>query len=203
MTLALALALAQVAPAPASAVEAERAFAADAKTLGQWTAFRRWAAPDALMFTPAPVKAQDYLRNRADPPRSVEWWPSRSLVSCDRRVAVNSGSARWPDGSASSFRTVWVRQGDGSWKWVYDNGAPAKVAAAQTSEPITVAAACTGRPPVLAPVSTATEGNGASPDGTLRWRSTVGAKGAHSFAVELWNGRRFDVAFRVQTPAAT
>ena len=47
----LALLLAAAAPiAPTSALDVERAFAADAQRLGQWTAFRKYAAPDALMF---------------------------------------------------------------------------------------------------------------------------------------------------------
>ena len=43
-------------PAPMSAIDAERAFAADAQKIGQWTAFRKWSTPDALMFTPQPVR---------------------------------------------------------------------------------------------------------------------------------------------------
>ena len=38
------LALLIVAAEPQTAIDAERAFAADAQKLGQWTAFRKWAA---------------------------------------------------------------------------------------------------------------------------------------------------------------
>ena len=39
----LAAQVAAAAPAPQTAIEAERAFAADAQKLGQWTAFRKWS----------------------------------------------------------------------------------------------------------------------------------------------------------------
>ena len=61
--LALLLAAAAATPAIAqgsparSAVEAERAFARDAQRLGQWTAFRKYADLDAVMFNPQAVWA--------------------------------------------------------------------------------------------------------------------------------------------------
>ena len=85
MILALLLAAAPVS-APMSAIDAERAFAADAQKNGQWTAFRNSAAPDAVMFVPEKVNAQAWLKDRADPPVSVFWWPGRSYVSCDGSV---------------------------------------------------------------------------------------------------------------------
>ena len=33
-----------------TAVDAERAFIRDSKAHGQWTAFRKWASDDAVMF---------------------------------------------------------------------------------------------------------------------------------------------------------
>lgn len=106
-----------------SAVDAERAFAADAHKLGQWTAFRKWAADDALIFVPQPVNAQKWLKDRKDPPVAVFWWPGRSYVSCDGSHAVNTGPwvREWGK-SVGYFTTVWQRQSDGGWKWTYDAG---------------------------------------------------------------------------------
>ena len=55
-----ALLLAAAEPAM-TAVDAERAFVADAQKLGQWTAFRKWSAPDAIMFVPRQVNAHVFL----------------------------------------------------------------------------------------------------------------------------------------------
>ena len=43
-------ALLLMAAEPLTAIDAERAFAADAQKMGQWTAFRNYAADDAVMF---------------------------------------------------------------------------------------------------------------------------------------------------------
>ena len=59
------------------------AFARDAQRIGQWTAFRKYADRDAVMFTPQAVWARDFLKGRKDPPKAVRWWPAHSFVSCD------------------------------------------------------------------------------------------------------------------------
>jgi hypothetical protein len=122
--LALLVAAAAV-PAPATgALKAEYAFIRAAEQQGQWTAFRQFAHPDAVMFTPDTVWAQEWLKGRADPPRTIEWRPAVSFVSCDGRTAVNQGPWLSASGKASgTFTTVW--QADGrTWRWVYDGGKP-------------------------------------------------------------------------------
>ena len=83
-----------LAAATLTAVDAERAFAADAKRIGQWTAFRKYADETAVMFTPQAVWAHEFLAGRKDPPRSVRWAASNSWVSCDGRTAINRGPAQ-------------------------------------------------------------------------------------------------------------
>ena len=113
MIAALLLAAAQ----PMTAIDAERAFADDARTLGQWTAFRKWSTDDALMFVPQPVNAHEFLKDRKDPPVPVFWWPGRSYLSCDGSFAVNTGPWVRDGGKAVGyFTTVWKRQPDGGWK---------------------------------------------------------------------------------------
>ena len=41
-----------IAAAAPTAIDAELAFARDAQRLGPWTAFRKWADRDAVVFTP-------------------------------------------------------------------------------------------------------------------------------------------------------
>jgi len=143
----LALLLLQAAT-PQTAVEAERAFARAAQEKGQWTAFRDYAAPDAVMFVPQPINAQAWLKDRKDPPKSVEWWPTESYVSCSGTVAVNTGGWIRPDGSVGYFSTVWSKQKDGSWTWLADHGAPLATPREKPSHPKTVRASCGGKPEI-------------------------------------------------------
>ena len=43
----------------------------DAQRIGQWTAFRKYADRDAVMFTPQAVWAREFLKGRKDPPKAV------------------------------------------------------------------------------------------------------------------------------------
>jgi hypothetical protein len=197
----LTLLLAAAAASP-TAVDAERQFAKDAQTMGQWTAFRKWADPDAVMFTPQAVWAKDFLKGRKDPPRAVQWWPATSYSSCDRRTAINLGFARWPKGDSGTFTTVWQKD-KGQWRWVYDAGENA-AASAVPKAPKLRRASCRGRPsgpPIIAPPPLSNKearrtptdnGRGQSADRTLGWDWKVEANGTRHFRAYLWNGRRYE-----------
>ncbi|RZA29501.1 MAG: hypothetical protein EOP02_04330 [Proteobacteria bacterium] len=103
-------------------VAAELAFARMARERGQWTAFAQYAAPDALMFVPAPVNAQTWLKGRANPAQAVKWQPHQVWSSCDGSLAVAKGAWQQGDGTSGYFTTIWQRQEDGSLKWVLDQG---------------------------------------------------------------------------------
>ena len=187
-----------------TAVDAEYAFARDAQRLGQWTAFRKYADPDAVMFNPQVVWAHEFLRGKKDPPVPVRWWPAESYVSCDGRIAVNTGP--WVrDGGKSGgyFTTVWQRERR-RWRWVYDAGDVLKVARPRPKKPFVRRASCAGRPtrpPLLALTPKSKRrgktppddyGVGRSADGTLAWDWKVDAKGTRWFRTFLWNGLRFE-----------
>ena len=106
IALLLAAAAATAAPSvsgPSTAIDAERAFARDAQRIGQWAAFRKYAARDAIMFNPQAVWARDYLAGRKNPRRAISWTPAASVMSCDRSVAVNGGPYSTPDGHHGRF----------------------------------------------------------------------------------------------------
>lgn len=200
------------AAAQTSAVDAERAFARDAQRYGQWTAFRKYADSDAVMFTPQVVWAHEFLNGRKNPAQSVRWWPAQSYVSCDGRIAVNTGPAMYPGGGAGYFTTVWQRERR-RWKWVYDAGDTLKTARPVPRQPLVKRASCAGRPtrPPLLSLTPSTKrrskavpddyGVGRSADGTLVWDWKVDAKGARQFRTFLWNGERFEQVIHDQTAA--
>ena len=184
----LALLLAQ-----ASAVDAERAFAADAQRLGQWTAFRKWAADDAILFWPQPTDAKRVLAPLKDPPRAVEWSPARSYVSCDGTLAANTGPTRWPDGRTGYFSTIWAKQPSGGWKWTVDHGdAHAPRRGALGDKPVVRRASCEGRPRIDPTIETGVNDQGNSRDRTLTWIWQVEDDGSRTVWVALWNGQAFD-----------
>ena len=180
----LALLLAAAEPSM-TAIDAERAFVADAQKLGQWTAFRKFAADDAEMYVPQRVNAQEFLKDLKDPPASVFWWPGKSFVSCDGSYAVNTGPwVRQYGKAVGYFTTVWKRQPDGSWKWIYDGGDGLATARAEGGDIKPSLASCEGKPAGLPSASK-------SPDGSLAWTIEVGGAGQRSFRAFVWNGKEY------------
>lgn len=178
-----------------SAIDAERAFAADAQKSGQWTAFRKHAADHAIMFTPQPGRAQDWLKDKADPPVAVFWWPGRNYVSCDGSTAINTGPwvRQWGK-SVGYFTTVWQRQADGGWKWLLDHGDASPTPRAEGGDIKPISAACSKLPVPPVPQREVPEGvkvgGGSSKDGTLNWGWTVLHDGSRNFFALLWDGRQ-------------
>jgi hypothetical protein len=189
-----------------TAVDAERAFIRDAHTQGQWTAFRKWADDTAVMFSPQAVWAQEYLKGLKDPPRSIDWAPADSWVSCDGRTAINRGPWTSASGQAQGyFTTVWM-QNHSSWRWAYDGGADLPVPMALPKSPRVKRASCKNLAKVPAAyrgavVSTARlagkppadAGQGRSADGTLIYEWKVAPDGARHFLARLWNGRGYQI----------
>jgi hypothetical protein len=209
MIVALFLASAPV----ASAVDAEHAFASDAKRIGQWSAFRKWADRDAVMFTPQAVWARTFLKPLKNPPRTISWRPADSFVSCDGRIAVNTGPWFTQDGTLGGyFTTVWQETPAG-WRWAYDGGGPVSGPVPKGKTRVH-AASCRGKapgapiiPPLpLTPKQARTTpedtGRGQSADKTLGWDWKVEKSGARRFRVYQWNGTRYLEVLHNDVPAS-
>jgi hypothetical protein len=216
MIAALLLAAAPVAATPhaMTAVDAEIAFARDAKRIGQWSAFRKWADRDAVMFTPQAVWARTFLKPLKDPPNAISWRPAHSFVSCDGRTAVNTGPWFKQDGKPGGyFTTVWQRTLAG-WRWAYDGGGPA-TGPVPERKPQVHRASCRTRapgapiipPPPLSPKKARTtpedNGRGQSADKTLGWDWKVEKNGARKFRVYQWNGTGYAQVLTNDVPAPT
>ncbi|HEX6783524.1 MAG TPA: hypothetical protein VF098_02565 [Sphingomicrobium sp.] len=220
MIAALLLAAAAASSSPASgmtAVDAEHAFIRDAQKKGQWTAFRKWADRDSVMFTPQAVWVHQFLKDRKDPPKAVRWAPAQSFVSCDGRTAVNTGPWWGADGVHHGyFTTVWQRAKPG-WRWVYDGGA---VTTDGSPAPVTVplrvqAASCRGKAsgaPIKAPraltpkqstVTPEDSGRGESADKTLGWDWKVDKNGGRTLRVFQWRGSHYAQVLTNNVPPET
>lgn len=188
---------------PSAVVATELAFARAAQEKGQWTAFREFAAKDAVMFVPGPVKAQDWLKEQANPAQAVRWQPHMVWSSCDGSLAVTKGAWQRPNGTVGYFTTVWQRQDDGSYKWVLDQG---DVLDEPMAEPEMIAATVADcqspvRPPVIARVPLPTDPVGKSRDGTLTWTVSLEADRSRTFGVEYWDGTTWQTAISQRIPA--
>ena len=198
----------------ATAVDAENRFSAEAQKIGLWTAFRKYADRDAVMFTPQAVWVQQFLKDRKDPPKAINWRPAHSFVSCDGRTAVNTGPWFTPDGKRGGFfTTVWQRT-EGKWHWVYDGGGPLDDSAkTPPMKPQTHRATCAGKapgapiippPPLTSKQARTTpndNGRGQSADKTLGWDWRVDKNGGRKFRVYQWNGARYAQVLFNDVPA--
>lgn len=106
-------------------VEAERAFAAAAQAGGWVEAFEAYSTVDAIVLQAGPVNAHESLAgidpaNRGD--TSLNWGPEFAGISSGGDFGFTTGPYNGGDAAFGQYFTVWRRQADGSWKWIYDGG---------------------------------------------------------------------------------
>lgn len=203
---------------PGRIVARELEFARAAKEEGQWTAFRRFAATGAVIHAPSgALDAGAWLADRADPVEAVKWAPRAVWMSCDGQTAVSNGRFRDPEGMVGSFVTVWQRQENGEYLWVYDAAIrddpqpPAKpalpdqtdddeivVSAISSIKGLVADCARRGETQAKAPILNAAEGtlvkSNTSRDGTLRWRWEHTPGASRRFVAEFLTGGYWRVA---------
>lgn len=132
--LALVLAIAGTAPMahaadPAPVIAAERAFAARAAEVGIAPSFLEFMADDAIVFAPDPTSAKALYSARPPPKTPKEggtllaWWPNWAGMAASGDLGFTTGPAEVNGKRSVIYFTVWKRQADGSWKWIYDGGA--------------------------------------------------------------------------------
>jgi ketosteroid isomerase-like protein len=126
----LALALAAPAAAAVAAdaavvVAMEREFAAYAAEHGWAEAFRKYSAPDGQMAGMRGIATTGAaLEGAAANDRSLAWWPVLAGIARSGDFGFTTGSfsidaTRAPRGQ---YFTVWKRQPDGAWRWIFDGG---------------------------------------------------------------------------------
>ena len=112
-------------PDPSAVVAAERAFAADGLAHGIKRSYLTHSAPDAILFAPDPVKAHELYGPRPDTPHPpLVWWPLWAGISRLGDLGFTTGPSTFDGQPNGWYFTVWARQDDGGWKWIYDGGSP-------------------------------------------------------------------------------
>lgn len=210
-----ALANAPGAAQPSTIVKTELAFSRAARERGQWTAFRMFAAPGALLHgKDGPFLVEPWLATQTDPPAAVQWEARAVAMSCDGALAVSQGRYRDPDGMVGNFVTVWERQPDGEYRYVFDVGGddvpqppPRKpveegniVVTAIDSVQAYIGSCPRGgsAPPPPPAIPVGEEGKAdarLSRDGTLRWRWEHRADGTRYAAADYFSDGRWLTAF--------
>lgn len=216
-----ALASAQGAAQPSTVVAAEIAFARAAREQGQWTAFRQFAAPGALIHAPSgPVPLDTFLAGQSDPAEAVQWEPRAVAISCDGALAVSQGRYRDPQGMVGNFVTVWERQSGGEYRYVFDAGGPdvpqppprkpvedGDIVVTSIDAVLGLVASCPRGgavpPPPAMPIGEDGRADARlSRDGTLRWRWEHRDDGTRYAEVEYFYEGRWTLAFEQSlTPA--
>jgi len=142
-------------PSPAAQVEAaERAFAADGLALGLRDSFLKHMADDAIVFGPGAVNARAlYEKRPSSKAPKLEWWPQKVVAARSGDLALSIGP--WAIGGKRGgyYATVWRKEPDGRWKWIYDGGAaadPSKAPDAKTPATLAPTAKAGERSPAAA-----------------------------------------------------
>ncbi len=116
-------------PPPARQVEAaERAFAADGLALGMRDSFLKHMADDAIVFDPAPVSAKAlYAAKPAGSGPKLQWWPVWVVAAKSGDLGLSTGPWAINGRRGGWYATIWRKDADGVWRWIYDGGAAADV----------------------------------------------------------------------------
>lgn len=186
---------AQAAPTPPAAqIEAaERAFAADGLALGIKGSFLRHMADDAIVFAPFPVSAKALYGGPPgeDQPR-LEWWPAWVVAARSGDLGLSTGPSRVNGKPGGWYATIWRKDADGVWRWIYDGGAAADPLSAPKPE----------TPAVLGPRADAGEASPAKAFEAVRTAEATLAEAARGDAAVAYRAALSDDA-RLLGPRGT
>jgi ketosteroid isomerase-like protein len=117
---------AQAPVTPAPVIGAERAFAARAGEIGWIPAFCEYSAADSQLVGRAGL-ANAHERMCALPDdggRDLYWGPAFAGIARSGDLGFTTGPASFDAAHTPTVQyfTVWRRQPDGSWKWIFDGG---------------------------------------------------------------------------------
>lgn len=164
--------------APADQVEAaERAFAADGLALGVKRSFLKHMADDAIVFTPEPTNARAFYEARTDEAGpKLEWWPAWVVAAKSGDLALSTGPSFLEGKPSGWFSSIWRKEADGAWRWIYDGGSAADPAPASVQ----------AMPAVKGPISKIGEGSPAKAFEAVRKAETILSRTAQKDATQAY-----------------
>lgn len=109
---------------PAPVVAAERAFAADGLELGVQASFLKHSADEAIVLAPEPVLAHAVYGKPRPKGKPLVWWPLWAGVAKSGDLGFTTGPYTYDGKAGGYYFTIWARQPDGAWKWLFDGGPP-------------------------------------------------------------------------------
>lgn len=187
---------------PSGVIAGEIALGQLSVAKGQWVALAKMGAKDAILFTPAPVFAQQWLPRQKGAPLSIKWGTETVYMSCDGRAAVALGHYSQSDGKTGAYTTIWRRDPKAGYRWALNLRQEGSAAAVDPDAGIEISAKvafCKKRPPrpdatkdqapeetrpVLDPRQSAPASwDDRSEDGSLRWRWQAVANGTPALTV--------------------
>ena len=122
-------------PSPAEIEKAERAFAADGLALGVRDSFLKHMAADAIVFRPGPVNAKALYEKRPSSKKpQLEWWPQKVVIARSGDLGLSVGPWAIDGKRGGYYATIWRKNADGQWKWIYDGGSDADASKAPPPE---------------------------------------------------------------------
>ena len=112
----------------------EKQFEEDLNKMGPGFAFEKYAAPNAVIkrendsLIHGPKAIKNYYSNDSYKTAKATWSPDYIDISQDGTMAYTYGKYQWrmpgKPGEVQEYRgifhTVWKRQADGTWKYVWD-----------------------------------------------------------------------------------
>jgi ketosteroid isomerase-like protein len=146
-SLAFAAALVFASPAlaksgidPAPVVAAERAFAADGLAMGVRDSFLKHSAPEGIVLAPDPILAKAAFAEPRPKGADLVWWPLWAGIAQSGDLGFTTGPYTLGGKPGAWYFTVWAKQPDGAWKWLFDGGPPSDTAdAAPKDSPVAYA----------------------------------------------------------------
>jgi ketosteroid isomerase-like protein len=139
---------AAVHPSAEPIVAAERAFAADTAEMGFATGFRKWSSPEAVGYQPDLVNIHTSLEGQKPGPDdpTIEWWPEWAGIAASGELGFTTGPSVIGGTRYGHYFTVWKKQANGDWRWIFDGGARNKERSSHgPSDPVNYLAPATAR----------------------------------------------------------